>query len=151
MEIEFLPATEADSGALLRWNMDLFDRYEDPALIDRTEVLEWCKRKIRKRIAEYSQIVYRRKAVGYIRRCLDGDRIELDDLYIDPEYQGKGVGSAVLRRCIREADRPVYFYVYTKNTRAIALYERLGFRVTETVSPTRVIMQLKKSKGVDYS
>ncbi len=141
--LTFAPATEEDVAAVLRWNTELIDRYEDPALIDRDAVLAWCERKASKRLGEYSRIVYRGEHVGYIRRCTEGGQLELDDLYIDPAYQGKGIGSAVLRRCIQEAGQPVYLYVFTRNTRAISLYERLGFRVAETVNPTRVIMRLE--------
>ena len=55
------------------------------------------------------------------------------------DFRTDRTAHAVLRRCVAEG-RPVYFYVFTKNTRAIALYEREGFRRTEDVSPTRMIM-----------
>ena len=69
----------------------------------------------------------------------DGDRMELDDLYVLPAFRDRGVGTAVLRRCLA-CGKPVFFYVFTQNTRAVALYEREGFRKIETVSPTRCLM-----------
>ena len=63
----------------------------------------------------------------------------LYNVYTLPEYRGRGIGTAVLRRCLAQG-KPVYLYVFTGNVRAVALYEREGFRKVEDVSPTRCIM-----------
>ena len=76
---------------------------------------------------------------GYYRFAPDGDKMELDDLYVLPEYRSRGVGTAVLRRCLAQG-KPIYFYVFTGNVRAVALYEREGFCKAEDVSPSRMIM-----------
>ncbi len=58
-----------------------------------------------------------------------GAALELDQFYLDPAYQGGGLGSAVLLRLLAEADRmgkPVVLTVL-KDSRAIRFYERLGF------------------------
>ena len=73
-------------------------------------------------------------------RAADGS-LELDDLYLYPAFQGRGIGTEVLEKSIAEADAPIFLYVFRANTRAIRLYERFGFRVTEEVSPTRCIMR----------
>ena len=65
--------------------------------------------------------------------------LEIDDLYIFPEFQNQGIGTAVIRKCC-ESRLPVMLYVFTRNTGAFALYRRLGFRVTETIGNSRCIM-----------
>jgi ribosomal protein S18 acetylase RimI-like enzyme len=60
---------------------------------------------------------------------------------MDVRYQNRGIGTEVLRRCIREQLKPLTLCVFTKNTGAIALYSRMGFRVTERISNTRCIMR----------
>ena len=67
--------------------------------------------------------------------------MELDNFYVLPGYRSRGIGTAALERCFRETDRPVFLYCFTRNTRAMALYSRMGFRVTENVGTTRCIMQ----------
>jgi ribosomal protein S18 acetylase RimI-like enzyme len=51
---------------------------------------------------------------------------------VAPAWQGRGIGSAVIRDVqaqAREAELPVTLQVLKANGRAKALYERLGFRV----------------------
>ncbi|WP_092531325.1 ribosomal protein S18-alanine N-acetyltransferase [Amycolatopsis arida] len=49
---------------------------------------------------------------------------------VDPEFQGRGVGTLLLRALLARADElraPVFLEVRTDNERAIRLYERHGF------------------------
>ncbi|MDR6982962.1 putative acetyltransferase [Rheinheimera pacifica] len=53
---------------------------------------------------------------------------------VSEEYQGQGIGSALLRSALEMADnwlniRRMELTVYTSNEAAIALYERFGFEV----------------------
>ncbi|MBQ3487279.1 MAG: GNAT family N-acetyltransferase, partial [Clostridia bacterium] len=91
------------------------------------------------RIDEYTRVLWDGELAAYYRFVPDGDRMELDDLYVLPAFRDRGIGTAVLRRCLA-CGKPVFFYVFTQNTRAVALYEREGFRRIETVSPTRCLM-----------
>jgi ribosomal-protein-alanine N-acetyltransferase len=50
---------------------------------------------------------------------------------VHPDYQGQGLGKALLRALLDRADElsaPVFLEVRTDNDRAITLYERHGFR-----------------------
>jgi ribosomal protein S18 acetylase RimI-like enzyme len=61
-------------------------------------------------------------------------RLHLEKIYIHPDFQRRGLGTRVVRDVIaRAADRPLTLRVLTVNP-ARALYERLGFVVTETTS-----------------
>jgi ribosomal protein S18 acetylase RimI-like enzyme len=60
-----------------------------------------------------------------------GDELFLADIEIDPDRQGEGIGSAIVRSLqeeARAAGKPLALQVLHVNTRARALYERLGFR-----------------------
>jgi ribosomal-protein-alanine N-acetyltransferase len=49
---------------------------------------------------------------------------------VHPDYQGQGIGTALLRALLRRADElsaPVFLEVRTDNDSAIKLYERHGF------------------------
>src|ERR1019366_7020472 len=55
----------------------------------------------------------------------------IQHLYVKTEYQGKGVGTSLLRHVFRSyPSEALFLYVYQQNTEAIELYERLGFRIT---------------------
>lgn len=58
--------------------------------------------------------------------------IEIERLYVDPEAIGRGIGATLMRACLDEAAargrRTVWLGVWVHNARAIAFYERWGFR-----------------------
>ena len=91
----------------------------------------------------YSLCVYEKEVlIGYGR--IIGDKtifLYFHDLKVLPKYQNQGIGSVILEKCCSETDMPIYLYVFTRNTRAISLYERFGFKVIEKVKDTRLIMQ----------
>lgn len=57
---------------------------------------------------------------------------EVSRLYADRAHHGRGVGAALLARCIAEARRQgadvLWLGVWEHNVRAIAFYEKTGFR-----------------------
>lgn len=60
------------------------------------------------------------------------DPVEIERLYVDPETIGRGIGATLMRACLDEAaargHRTVWLGVWVHNARAIAFYERWGFR-----------------------
>jgi GNAT superfamily N-acetyltransferase len=57
------------------------------------------------------------------------------DILLAKDQRGKGVGGAILRALCKEADlmgKPIRLHVF-RNSRAVGLYQRLGFRPLETV------------------
>lgn len=74
------------------------------------------------------------------------EEIFLACLEIAPPYQGRGIGTAVMRQLMDEADRaskPVALRVLKSNRRARSLYQRLGFGVTGE-NETHYIMAYEK-------
>ena len=55
----------------------------------------------------------------------------LDDLFIAPEFQGRGIGRTLAQAQIDRGIRPVTLEVFEDNAPARALYATLGFIVTE--------------------
>lgn len=141
MKLCFHAAEESDIPVLYALNRELIERYEDPKAIDTEEVLAWVRRKLEKRIRDYVCVTADGEKAAYYSFLPAGDEMELDDLYVLPPYRNRGIGTAVLQKCLAESEKPIFFYVFNRNTRAVALYERLGFRVAETVSATRSIMR----------
>lgn len=134
-------ATKADVERIFALSKTLIDRYEDLDSIDYAKVLQWVRRKIEAQIGEYQRVLMDGSLAGYVHFHPDGERMELDDLYILPEYRGQGIGTAVVEKCCAETEKPVYLYVFRRNEGAVRLYQRLGFEIVQEVGSSRYIMQ----------
>jgi putative acetyltransferase len=63
---------------------------------------------------------------------LPPDTCELCKMYLQPDARGKGLGGALIRRCLDAARQMGYAKVYIETMpelrQALAVYERFGFR-----------------------
>lgn len=141
MELQFAPAREYDIERIYASNKELIDTYEDVGNIDYDKVLKWVYKKIETSIEEYVAVFLDSKKVGYYHFYPSEGKMELDDLYIFPEFRSKRIGSAIIQKCIEESDSTIFLYVFAKNVRAIALYEKLGFKIVKNIRDTRYIME----------
>lgn len=139
VKLTYVPATKNDIESLVQFNKELIDTYEDKTFIDYTKVLEWVHHKIENHIHEYSRIMKEDQVVGYVHFHEFEDKMELDDLYIFPAFRNQGIGTEVIKKCLSETNRDVMLYVFNKNVRAYALYQKLGFQLTKKM-PTRSIL-----------
>jgi ribosomal protein S18 acetylase RimI-like enzyme len=76
-------------------------------------------------------VMVQEEAVGWVQINELPDAIELGQIYLRPEWQGRGVGTEMVRavkRRARAASKPATLAVLHNNPRAQALYERMGFR-----------------------
>ena len=140
MNLSFQTAHQEDVETIFRFNRDLIDQYEDTQAIPYDRVLSWVRQKIEENIHTYTRIYADGRHAGFYRFIPNGDQMELDDLYIFPEFQNRGIGTRILEKCCRESDRPVMLYVFSRNTGAWKLYQRMGFEIRETIKNTRYIM-----------
>ena len=75
-------------------------------------------------------IVQNDTVVGWISVLDHGDHTKIDELYVLPEFQCKGIGTAVLQEVINHVkllNVPLRLRVLGINRDGIRLYERLGF------------------------
>jgi GNAT superfamily N-acetyltransferase len=70
-----------------------------------------------------------------------GDRRWLEHFYLAPQHQGQGLGTAVLRSALDQAEAPVWLNVL-QGSPARKLYERHGF-VVDSEDPVDVFMVRK--------
>jgi ribosomal protein S18 acetylase RimI-like enzyme len=98
---------------------------------------EHCRPEVR------SVIEVKGQSVGFIDLAERDGCIWLDNIEIDPEHQGNGIGSAIIKDLIARARATrvrLRLQVLKVNKRAEALYKRLGFRqIDETV--THLVME----------
>jgi ribosomal protein S18 acetylase RimI-like enzyme len=72
--------------------------------------------------------------VGFLSTSNTSDTFKINQLYILPEYQGRGIGAACMKCIIDDASleqKPVTLQVLKINTRATAFYQRLGFTIVD--------------------
>ena len=97
-------------------------------------------------MADYRKIFCDGCHAGYVATHDEGDRLEIDDLYLAPAFQGKGTGTAVLRQIVSQAmqeNKTPYLYVFIRNEGAVRLYRRLGFAVVQEIPNSRYIMEYR--------
>lgn len=101
---------------------------------------DWQRRDFDRRFDEYDVSIIERedRAVAGLMLETKADSLYIHELQVLPEYQGRGVGTAVVRMVVERAaglGRDVTLSVVRANPRAKQLYERLGFRVTGVEEP----------------
>ncbi|HET7437371.1 MAG TPA: GNAT family N-acetyltransferase [Thermoanaerobaculia bacterium] len=66
-----------------------------------------------------------------------GDSIEIARFYVDRPHHGRGLAQTLMSRVIEEAGNVarIWLVVWEHNPRAIAFYEKCGFRRTGAVKP----------------
>ena len=135
MEITYQPIEQQDVEKIFAYLKELILRYEDLGQIDCEKVLAW-----------YRKIFCGGSHAGYVAAHDEGDRLEIDDLYLAPAFQGKGIGTAVLRQIVLQAmqeNKTPYLYVFIRNEGAVRLYRRLGFAVVQEIPNSRYIMEYR--------
>ncbi len=71
--------------------------------------------------------------VGYMATVVEPECLMLNQLFILPAYQSRGIGAECMTRLIQEArglGLPIRLRALKVNIRAIAFYKRLGFSIT---------------------
>ncbi|MBD7908090.1 GNAT family N-acetyltransferase [Sporosarcina gallistercoris] len=73
---------------------------------------------------------------GFFKGEGHNGRLWIDRLLIDERFQGRGLGTAFMRKLIETVskeygEQPIYLSVYPENEGAVRLYEKLGFKFIE--------------------
>ena len=68
---------------------------------------------------------------GFTALGTRGDHDFMEHLYIAPEHQRRGVGTALMERAKERRPRGFRLWVFQRNVGAREFYERHGFRVVE--------------------
>ncbi len=107
----------------------------------------FCKANTRDLFAHYGLgTLWRLPLLAALERQAPADTLQMDGICVGSAARGRGVGSALLRaigETARQRDkRKVTLDVIDRNTRAKALYERMGFEAvtTESTGPFRHLL-----------
>lgn len=119
-ELTHVPWSDEQKRQFLKWQFSLQRREYDAHHPD----------------AEYDLIMFDERPAGRIWIARDDKEIRLLDIAILPEFQNRGIGTALLRWLIDESKRtgkPLRHMVFVMNQDAQRFYERLSFVVFEDV------------------
>lgn len=137
--LRFEPTLPEDVPVLFQLNKQLIEEYEDTASLDYDRVLQWVRGNLEKTLPCFRRVICDGDLAGWFCLTPAEGKTELDSLFVLPEYRNRGIGTEVLKYCQESA--PVFLYVFRRNVQAIALYERMGFRIVKEVGKTRYIME----------
>lgn len=144
MRLTYANTKEEDAEKILQMERELIDAYEDFSKLSQGKVYAFTRQKIAAELPTYTTIYCDGHKAGWYHFTDEGNYMELDDLFILPHYQEKGIGSAVIERCIHAANKPVRAYVFTGNIGAVGLFEKLDFQIIQTLHHTRYVMEHHK-------
>ena len=88
--------------------------------------------------ADFELVELAGEPVGAIWTTDEGEYLRLREVFLLPDYQGKGIGSQLVKQELtraRQQHKPLRLRVLREN-RARALYERLGFAVSSEAETT---------------
>jgi ribosomal protein S18 acetylase RimI-like enzyme len=109
---------EGQKEMFLRWQFELQRREYDSRFPD----------------ADYRVILVDQQPAGRIWVGADEEQIRLLDIALLPEFQNRGVGTALLQKLMVEAEnagKALRHMVFVLNNNADRFYERLGFKKIE--------------------
>jgi GNAT superfamily N-acetyltransferase len=66
--------------------------------------------------------------VAVLATARDGITSWVTQLFVDPRFVGKGIGTTLLMHALRTLPLPIRLYTFQQNMRARNFYERHGFR-----------------------
>ena len=107
---------------------------------------EYCKRDAKKYLDSTEIIMDDDERIGIYMAYMDGDAWFISSIALLPEYQNRGIGSALIQHDI-DTHEKIQLYVDIYNDKAKKLYEKLGFRVIEH-DDDHWIMELDKTNNI---
>ena len=76
-------------------------------------------------------IIYEGENIGFYNGCLEGNSYAIGNICIIPEYQNRGIGTAILKDVLSENAGKEVRLQYFKQNPVGRLYERLGFKFAD--------------------
>lgn len=117
-------ATKDDTDYMYKCEMDSID----PKLKNDKKVIKYIQNDVVESIPYTKIIMHGNEVAGmYTARSIDSGYWYIGEIFIEPEYRGKGIGTSLIEDTLSQHDK-VKLQVAPSNKRAIKLYEALGFK-----------------------
>lgn len=135
------PATELDSDNMYEWEMDSIDE----SLKKNPKIQQVIRDDVKDSIKNTQMIMDGNKTIGmFTSSTIDGDIHYIGELFIVPEYRGRGIGSSILKSETDKYDH-IQLQVSYDNDKAIKLYKSLGFKIIKSDDTSKMhLMEFNK-------
>ena len=130
---EFRSASENDYEFIYQVKKDAYKKYVEInfGTWDEERQREYFAKFIEARKESAYIITYEGTEIGFYNGCSEGNSYEIGNICIIPEYQNRGIGTAILRDVLSENVGKEVRLQYFKQNPVGRLYERLGFKLAE--------------------
>jgi N-acetylglutamate synthase-like GNAT family acetyltransferase len=129
------PATAGDVAFLqgLYRRASLHNPGDRDNLLAHPEVLDWSDLAVREE-RTWLAVNDDGTIAGFVSLRITGTMVELDDLFVDPEWMGRGTGRELVASALATAGRRGFSRVeVTANPHAIGFYQKVGFTIDFSV------------------
>ncbi len=131
MKYELIKATSKDIDLLMEYKYKSILPYAPDTSKEYIKRIEnYVKKNTPKQIDDYRLITVDGKLAGCLLVTPEDDGVLLDEIYIEEEFRGKGLGTDIIKKIISQ-NKVVYLWVYKENKIALSLYKKLGFFMVE--------------------
>ena len=151
--IEIARASAADAAALhelqrlaYRSEAELYDDWTIPPLVEPLAATE--RALVEMHVLKATQ---GGRIVGAVRGRIDGDTCHVGRLMVHPDFQGRGIGSQLMRALECASPQVQRFELFTgeRSARNLQVYSRLGYRELRraTLSARVTLVYLEKRRA----
>ena len=140
--ITLRPAEEKDLPNIIQWKLESINQ----ELVDNPKVIKFIKNDARENLNNTKMIMCDDDTIGVLESCYidDGEWWYIGEIYLIPEYRGKGIAKPLLQDEIDSHDK-LKLKVSKDNDHAIELYKSLGFTISESDEYSYVMILVKDS------
>lgn len=131
IDYQLINSKEEEKEKIKEYKLNsILDYADDLEESEMTRIKEYVEENISQDIYHYQSIFVNNKLIGCLLVEPEETGILLDEIYLEKEYRGKGIGTEIIKD-ILDKNSIVSLWVYKKNKNAIKLYEKLGFVIVE--------------------
>ena len=144
---KLVKAFKKDIPRLIKYKKDIIYMYSKDLVEDeRNKIDEYVITSANEMFEDYYNIIIDDKIIGSILLKDMPQGKLIDEIYIEKEFRNNGIGTDIIMKILKESDnKNIYLWVYKENSKAVVLYNRLGFKIIdETESRYYMEYNLKK-------
>lgn len=122
------PANESDLPNIIKWKLESVN----PKTRNDPKTIRFIENDAKENLKDTKMIMSYSTVIGVLESCYidDGEWWYIGEIYLIPEYRGKGIARVILQQEIYSHDK-LKLRVSKDNTHAIDLYKSLGFGIYE--------------------
>lgn len=122
------PANESDLPNIIKWKLESVN----PKTRNDPNTIRFIENDAKENLKDTKMIMLYSTVIGVLESCYidDGEWWYIGEIYLIPEYRGKGIARVILQQEIYSHDK-LKLRVSKDNTHAIDLYKSLGFGIYE--------------------